>query len=128
MNWALAIVCLLVGLGLGFLIGKRSEGSKSNIKRLQQEQEQARFELEQAKQGISDYFEQSRSQMAALRQELEKTEQLWLESAQELLNEPVAEVLPETEQDNSNVTSLPPNDYVQGSHGIIGENNKVANS
>ncbi|WP_298440900.1 DUF1043 family protein [uncultured Ferrimonas sp.] len=125
MNWALAIVCLLVGLGLGYLVGKRNQ-HKGNQDKLEQELAQARFELEQQHQGIADYFERSKSQMAALRGEMDKAQRLWQESAQELTSEAPVEAEPEQEE-ISNVTSLPPNDYVQGSHGIINQTSKVAN-
>ncbi|QIZ77877.1 ZapG family protein [Ferrimonas lipolytica] len=127
MNWALAIVCLLVGLGLGFLAGKRSGGSRDNTDRLQQELAQARFDLEQQRQGVADYFAQSQELMTSLSQQFEKTNRFWQESAKELTDEPAMVAENDEVVETSNVTSLPPNDYVQGSHGIINPETRVAN-
>ncbi|MFI3245742.1 MAG: DUF1043 family protein [Ferrimonas sp.] len=126
MNEVLIIIAALVGGVGGFLLGKRPWSNSPNIERLQAELTQARFDLEQQRLGIHDYFTQSKEQLNALTGQLAKIQALWQESAQELITdiEPesstkTAEADAATVETASADQSLPPNDYAQGSHGII---------
>ncbi|WP_028115752.1 YhcB family protein [Ferrimonas senticii] len=129
MNEMVVVAAAAVALVIGFFIGRRGSGGKASVDKLQQELAQARFELEQQRQGLNDHFTQSKQHLAALAAQLEKTQAFWQESARELSDEPAA-AEPEEQiviAEADNVTSLPPNDYVQGSHGIINPEPKAAN-
>lgn len=129
MNWVVDGLIFFAGWGLGYLVQKNmgvKEGNNSPTSH--RELAQAKFELDQQRQEMADYFEQSREIMAQLGQDLDKANKFWNDSASTLLGE--GKVVPLTPPNCFNPDSpqeSAPNDYVQGSHGIIGEQQKVAN-
>ncbi|GAA5194395.1 YhcB family protein [Ferrimonas gelatinilytica] len=131
MSWIPSLFFFLLGLAIGYLIRWRFRSSGGDQAKLQRELAQARFDLEQQRQEVADYFEQSREVMAQLSGSLDKANRYWNDSAQSLLGDhqlPPLPSAPLTQEHNGGVVeSLPPNDYVQGSHGIITKPIKAVN-
>ncbi len=131
MSWIPSLFFFLLGLAIGYLIHWRFRSGSGEQPQVQRELAQARFDLEQQRQEIADYFEQSREVMAQLSGSLDRANRYWNDSAQSLLGEhqlpplPSGQTAPELHA--GALESLPPNDYVQGSHGIITKPPKAVN-
>ncbi|SHI06166.1 YhcB family protein [Ferrimonas marina] len=133
MTWAPSLIFLFIGIGIGYLIHWRFKGNGEDNRALQRELTQAKFELDQQRQEVADYFEQSRELMSQLSSSLDKANRFWNDSAKGMLGDGQLTPLPanqpklEDKGDGDSVESLPPKDYVKGSHGIISESPKAAN-
>ncbi|MBY5993085.1 YhcB family protein [Ferrimonas balearica] len=128
MNWALGILLFFAGTGVGYLLHWRFKGNGDDSQQLRRELEQARFDLDQQRQEVADYFEQSRELMMQLGQSLDKANKFWNESAQGMLGDGQVMPITPSQPQLEGLEEFPPKDYVQGSHGIIGNQEKAANS
>ncbi|GAA4901521.1 YhcB family protein [Ferrimonas pelagia] len=131
MTWLPSLFFLLVGIGIGYAIRWHFKDGSNDKQHLQRELAQAKFDLDQQRQEVADYFEQSRELMSQVSTSLDKANQFWNNSAQGLLGEnkmaPLPSHPPQLEEHLETIEALPPNDYVKGSHGIINEPPKAAN-
>ncbi|MBY6187220.1 DUF1043 family protein [Marinobacter hydrocarbonoclasticus] len=127
MNWAFGILLFFAGMGVGYLLHWRMKGKEDDQQQLRRQLEQARFDLDQQRQEVADYFEQSREMMVQLSQSMDKANRFWNESAQGMLGD--GQVMPLTlnQPPLDSLEEIPPKDYVQGSHGIIGAKDRIAN-
>ncbi len=126
MNWAFGILLFFAGMGVGYLLHWRMKGKGDDQQTLRRELEQARFDLDQQRQEVADYFEQSRETMMQLSQSLDKANRFWNESARGMLGD--GQVMPlALNQPTLDTLEEMPKDYVQGSHGIIGAKDRIAN-
>lgn len=128
MEWGWYALVFLLGLAAGYLLHWRFKAPGDDNGQARRELEQARFELDQQRQEVADYFEQSRELMVQLGQSLDKANRFWNESAEGMLGDgqvlPIAPMKEQLDAPQEN----PPKDYVQGSHGIIGNATPVTNS
>ncbi|WP_028107759.1 YhcB family protein [Ferrimonas futtsuensis] len=129
MNEVWIVLAFILGAGVGYLIRWKSGGSAEEAPQLKQALEQAKFDLEQQRQEMADYFEQSHATLLQLSQNLDKANKLWNDSASHLFNEQLSTAqlpLHEPEPVMIDNEEFQPNDYVQGSHGIITPRKKVS--
>ncbi|WP_163934828.1 YhcB family protein [Paraferrimonas sp. SM1919] len=118
MDWVLPLITFIIGAGAGyightFLINKQSP--------TQTQLENTRFELEQQKQELSDYFASTHEMLEAMTNHINRINEHWNESAQNMLgDETDKKLVTFSPSAPANETlDLPPKDYVKGSQKII---------
>ncbi|USD37226.1 MULTISPECIES: YhcB family protein [Ferrimonas] len=129
MNEVWIVLALIVGFGLGYAVRWRTSGTPADAHSVRQKLEKARFELDQQRQEMADYFEQSHATLLQLSQDVDKANRLWNESASHLFEEQLSTAklpLHQPEPEPLTTEDQQPNDYVHGSHGIISPRKKVS--
>ena len=132
MDWTISIIFLVIGAIIGFVISQMKSREQQADPAIEAKLQQVQAELAQYRQEVSDHFANGASLMNQMATDYNKIYQhmvesqaillpdespqqlsfLNIESGQPAAEEPVIEGA--TEQG-----SLPPKDYVRGSHGII---------
>ncbi|NRA82806.1 MAG: YhcB family protein [Gammaproteobacteria bacterium] len=138
MDWTISIVTFIIGALLGYFICKIQSNSDQPSEAQEAKNQQLQTELDQYKQDVEQHFSSSADLLNKMAQDYSKIYQHMAQSQQTLLpdSEPsIAPLFLEETKDKSEqpsfsqrpITEEPtpptaqPNDYVQGSHGIINQ-------
>lgn len=137
MDWTISIACLVIGAIAGFIISQITSSNQNDGGIAEAKLQQAQSELEQYRQEVADHFANTATLMKQMASDYNKIHQHMCQSQEMLLpdadlqhasftpelldaKETVDELV-DTEQPEAagKASSVPPNDYVRGSHGII---------
>ncbi|CAM3744495.1 YhcB family protein [Avibacterium endocarditidis] len=128
--WQSALVGLVVGLILGYLLLRLTKGSVKKQLQTETELKKVKSELDQQKQNLEKHFSESAELLKTLAQDYQKLYQHLANSSAELLPQLENKILFENqledkkaEQDKTvaenNSEENPPRDYSEGSSGIL---------
>lgn len=128
MPWIYAVVGLLVGAVLGVIISRLTTPQYKNQKSLQKELDNAKFNLEQQKQELSDHFAQTAEMLdtlgkdyTKLYQHMAKTSADFLPNMPEQDNPFIKKIAQHNESDkvDSSILEQAPKDYANGATGLF---------
>ncbi|MFQ1022483.1 YhcB family protein [Avibacterium paragallinarum] len=128
--WQSALVGLVVGLILGYLLLRLTKGSVKKQLQTETELKKVKSELDQQKRNLEKHFSESAELLKTLAQDYQKLYQHLASSSAELLPQLENKILFENqleekkaEQDKTvaenNSEEPPPRDYSEGSSGIL---------
>ncbi len=138
MPWIYALVGLLIGMVLGALICRLTTPGYKKQKSIQKDLDNAKFELEQQKQDLTDHFAQTAEMLDSVGKEYTKLYQHMAKTSSELLpNIPEQDnpfVKKVTQQSEDELLDAPqpdaqpineaPKDYASGATGLLKEQKK----
>lgn len=132
MPWIYALVGLLAGAVIGFIISRLTAPNYKKQKNLYKDLETAKFQLEQQKQELTDHFAQSAEMLDSLGKEYTKLYQHMTKTSAELLpnmpeqDNPFAQKVTEHNASQNADDSLEdaPKDYASGATGLLREEKK----
>ncbi|HAS62870.1 MAG TPA: DUF1043 domain-containing protein [Vibrio sp.] len=132
MPWIYALVGLLAGAVIGFVISRLTAPNYKKQKNLYKDLETAKFQLEQQKQELTDHFAQSAEMLDSLGKEYTKLYQHMAKTSAELLpnmpeqDNPFAQKIAEqnTAQHTDDSLEDAPKDYASGATGLLREEKK----
>ncbi|EGU29967.1 cytochrome d ubiquinol oxidase subunit III [Vibrio sp. N418] len=136
MPWIYALVGLLAGTALGFIISRFTTPGYKKQKNLHKDLETAKFQLEQQKQELSDHFAQSAEMLDSLGKEYTRLYQHMAKTSSELLpnmpeqDNPFAQKVASQNSNNHSETKTAdssdeaPKDYASGATGLLREQKK----
>ncbi|KOE81801.1 MULTISPECIES: Z-ring associated protein ZapG [Vibrio] len=128
MPWIYAVVGLLVGAVLGVIISRLTTPQYKNQKSLQKELDNAKFNLEQQKQELSDHFAQTAEMLDTLGKDYTKLYQHMAKTSADLLpnmpeqdNPFIKKIAQHNESDkvDSSILEQAPKDYANGATGLF---------
>ncbi len=132
MPWIYAIVGLVAGAVIGFIISRLTAPNYKQQKNLHKDLETAKFQLEQQKQELTDHFAQSAEMLDSLGKEYTKLYQHMAKTSADLLpnmpeqDNPFAQKVAEQNAASNADESLEdaPKDYANGATGLLREEKK----
>ncbi|MDA9556358.1 Z-ring associated protein ZapG [Vibrio sp.] len=137
MPWIFAVVGLLIGIGVGFLVARSKASNYKDQKDLQKELDTAKYQLAQQQQEIADHFAQTANLVHSLGDNYKKLYQHLSQSSNDLIANQTAQDNPFVKMpDSQTVTSddsqiqtesesEAPRDYANGATGLLREEEKV---
>ena len=141
MDWTISIVTFIIGALLGYFICKIQSNSGQPSEAQEAKNQQLQTELDQYKQDVEQHFSSSADLLNKMAQDYSKIYQHMAQSQQTLLPDSEPSIAPlfleETKEklehesivqnelaEEEPPQAAQPNDYVQGSHGIINQPNR----
>ena len=132
MPWIYALVGLLAGAVIGFIISRLTAPNYKKQKNIYKDLETAKFQLEPHKQELTDHFAQSAEMLDSLGKEYTKLYQHMAKTSSELLpnmpeqDNPFAQKVAEhnTAQHADDSLEDAPKDYASGATGLLREEKK----
>lgn len=135
MPWIYALVGLLAGTAIGFIISRFTTPGYKQQKNLHKDLETAKFQLEQQKQELSDHFAQSAEMLDSLGKEYTRLYQHMAKTSAELLpnmpeqDNPFAQKVAsqnntDTNKQSETLGDEAPKDYASGATGLLREQKK----
>jgi uncharacterized membrane-anchored protein YhcB (DUF1043 family) len=138
MPWIYAVVGLLVGAVLGVIISRLTTPGYKKQQNVQKELDNAKFELEQRKQDLTDHFAETAEMLDSLGKEYTKLYQHMTKTSADLLpnlpeqDNPFVKKVSEQVKDESSISGdgeaqkveQAPKDYASGATGLLKEEEK----
>ncbi len=91
MDWPLIFAAFIIGIILGY-IGRSLLSRNQNCQQTNDELEQAKLELSQYKQDVSDSISQHRKLLVSLNEQIDKVNEHWNEANTSLLENPKSQL------------------------------------
>jgi uncharacterized membrane-anchored protein YhcB (DUF1043 family) len=132
MPWIYALIGLFAGIIIGVVISRITTPQYQKQKEVQKELEASKFELEQQRQDLNDYFSESAKMLDNLSKEYRKLYEHMANSSNELLpnmpdqDNPFIDTIKRAANEvESSSSDSAPRDYANGPTGMLKEKDKV---